>query len=205
MATFASSGSVERYDVRTIVGGGVKLGLLTVAGVVVFALLSRWISGTLEVVIQSIIIMVGGAVCSYLPPFWVRPRTADAIGWSSLLGMLGALSFTVVDTVLLRPLKLYHWTWDAIGGGSGFWYIPVWWMGATFLAWLGSMAVAYRAESGGDEGLTLAAGQTVGIAVAAFAVLTATGVAPFHSAIAALAYGLALIIQVPLSAASRRK
>jgi len=99
-------------------------------------------AGTTEIIVQSVLVLVGGAVFAYVPSMLLRPRDTDGIAWAAMIGLLGALVFTVIDTVLLRPMNLYHWTWDAIGGGSGFWYIPVWWMGAVFLAWLGAWVVA---------------------------------------------------------------
>jgi hypothetical protein len=47
-----------------------------------------------------------------------------------------------IDIVLLRPFKAYPWTWDAVGGGSTWWYLPVWWMLGTFLAWMGGIVTA---------------------------------------------------------------
>ena len=133
--TSAVESITDRADVRTIVGGGAILGALTAVGVAVFALSSRPLAGTAEVAVQSALILVGAGVFCFLPAHWVRPTSVDGIAWAALLGLMGALFFTVADSVLLRPLGIYHWTWDAIGGGSGFWYIPVWWMGAAGLAW----------------------------------------------------------------------
>ena len=155
MTTAAEPMAVDRADVRTIVGGGVKLGILTAVGVVAFALLARAMSGNTETLVLSLLVLAGGVVFGYLPALWTRPRSADGIAWCTLLGLLGAVAFTVLDVVLLRPLSVYHWTWDAIGGGSGFWYIPVWWMGSAFLAWLGGMVVAYAAQGGRRAGPAL--------------------------------------------------
>jgi hypothetical protein len=171
--------------------------------VAAFALLSRTLTGRTEILVQSVLVLVGGTVFAYLPSFWVRPRGVDAIAQSALLGLLGSVAFTVVDTIILRPVGLYHWTWDDIGGGSGFWYIPVWWMGACFLAWLGAWVHSLVAARGGTA--VSAAPQTLGLAVVLFAVLTATGLAPFHAAVAALAYTIALIVHVPLAAALRAR
>jgi len=199
----AAASAHSRTDVRTIVGGGIKLGLATVLGVVAFALLSRAMSGRSEVVVQSLLILVGGLVFAYAPAYWVRPRNVDTIAWASLVGLLGSLVFTVLDTAVLRPVKLYHWTWDAIGGGSGFWYVPVWWMGSCFLAWLGAWIASLAAAGGGS--LLGAALQTAGLAVLLFVVLTATALAPFHAAVAALAFTLALVVHVPLAAILRSR
>lgn len=193
----------ERSDARTIVKGGITLGIATVVGVVIFALLSRRMSGRPEVVVQSLLVLAGGAIASYAPAYWVRPRGVDGIAWAALLGLLGSVAFTVVDTAVLRPLHLYHWTWDAIGGGSGFWYIPVWWMGSCFLAWLGSWVYAIVAPAGGTA--ISAALQTLGMGILLFVVLAATRLAPFHAAVAALAYTVALVVHVPLAAALRSR
>jgi len=190
-------------DVKTIVGGGIKLGIATAVGVVLFALLSRVLEGRTEAVVQSLSVLVGGTVFAYAPSYWVRPRGVDAIAWTALLGLLGSVAFTVIDTAILRPVDLYHWTWDAIGGGSGFWYVPLWWMGSCVLAWLGAWVHSISASRGGN--LASAAMQTAGVSVLVFAALTLSGLAPFHGAVAALAYTLALIMHVPLATALRAR
>lgn len=203
MTSMAHPAAAPRSDVRTIVGGGVKLGIATVIGVVVFALLSRALAGRAEAVVQTVLVLAGGAVFAYAPAYWVRPRGVDAIAYASLLGLLGSVVFTVVDTAVLRPVHLYHWTWDAIGGGSGFWYVPVWWMGSCFLAWLGAWVHSIRAERGGTA--VSAALQTLGIALVLLAVAVGTGLAPFHAAVAALAFSVGLVLHVPLAAISRNR
>jgi hypothetical protein len=192
-----------RSDVRTIVGGGIKLGVATVVGVVVFVLLSRALAGGIETVVQSVLVLVGGAVFAYAPAYWVRPRGVDAIAYASLVGLLGSVVFTVVDTAVLRPVHLYPWTWDAIGGGSGFWYIPVWWMGSCFLAWLGGWVYSIRAER--DASAVNAALWTLGLGVVLLAVAVATRLAPFHAAVAALAFTVGLVLHVPLAAVLRNR
>lgn len=202
MASAAQPLAGDRGDVRTIVGGGVKLGLATAAGVAVFALVSRALSGPVEAVVQSLLVLAGGAVFSYVPAYWVRPRSIDGIGHTALLGTLGSVAFTVVDTALLRPVNLYHWTWDAVGGGSGFWYVPVWWMGSALLATLGAVVVSRGAAD--LPRMIAAAMQTVVLAILLFVALTVSGLAPFHGAVAAMAYVLALAVQVPIAALRSR-
>ena len=189
----------ERADVRTIVYGGIKLGVLTTVGVVTFALLARALDGTVETVVQAVLLVAGGVVFAFLPALWVRPRTADGIAWAALVGLLGALTFTVLDTALLRPFDLYHWTWDEIGGGSGFWYIPVWWMGSAFVAWLGAwIMAATRASAIGAIGTTLV------LSIVLFGLLVVS-VAPATSAVMALAFTLALVVHVPVAVVRSRK
>ena len=203
MTSLAQPAAAPRSDVRTIVGGGIKLGIATVIGVVVFALVSRALAGRVEAIVQSVLVLIGGAVFAYAPSYWVRPRGVDAIAYASLVGLLGSVVFTVVDTAVLRPMHLYHWTWDAIGGGSGFWYIPVWWMGSCFLAWLGAWVCSIRAERSGNP--VSVALQTLGIGVVLLAAGVATGLAPFHAAVAALAFTVGLILHVPLAAVLRNR
>ena len=195
--TSAVEPAAGRADVRTIVGGGLKLGVITVVGVATFAYLSRGVTGTMETVVQTVLVLLGGAVFSYLPAFWVRPRNVDGIAWAALVGLLGALTFTVIDTALLRPLGLYHWTWDQIGGGSGFWYVSVWWMGSALLAWLGAWVFAVLREKGAN--VFMVAGQTLGGALVMFALLTLTRIAPVHAAVMALAWTLALVVHIPVA------
>jgi len=203
MTAPAETAQDERVDARTIVASGVKLGMLTTVGVVAFALLSRVMDGTVETVVQSVLLLAGGVVFAFLPAVWTRPRTADGIAWASLVGLLGALVFTVLDTALLRPFDLYHWTWDEIGGGSGFWYIPVWWMGSAFIAWLGSWIMAASAVVA-TPSVIRAAGVTVAIGLVLFGVLAVT-IAPPTSAVMALAFTLALAVHVPVAVVRARR
>jgi hypothetical protein len=203
MTSMVEPAAGPRSDVRTIVGGGVKLGIATVIGVVVFALLSRALAGGVETVVQSVLVLAGGAVFAYAPAYWVRPRGVDAIAYAALVGLLGSVVFTVVDTAVLRPVHLYHWTWDAIGGGSGFWYIPVWWMGSCFLAWLGAWVYSIRAAR--DASAVSAALRTLGIGVLLLVVAVAVRLAPFHAAVAALAFTVGLVLHVPFAAVLRNR
>ncbi len=183
---------------RVVVRAGAQVGVVTAVGIAIFALMSRGMEGTSETLVQSVLVLVGAAVFAYLPSMLLRPRDVEIIAWASLIGLLGALVFTVIDTAIFRPMNLYHWTWDAIGGGSGFWYIPVWWMGSAFLAWLGAWVVATSSRQT-EAPVPAIAGQTVGIGVVLGAILMATGLVPFHSAGFALAFTIALVLHVPLA------
>lgn len=204
MTSAAPSLSAERTDVRTVVGSGLKLGVATAAGVVVFALLSRATAGSTETIVQSVVVLLGGAVAAYYPAAQVAPRSVDSIGWTSMVGLLGALVFTVIDTAVLRPVDLYHWRWDAIGGGSGFWYVPVWWMGAAVLAWLGGWVHAEAVERGGSAHPLRLAIQTVVLGGLVAALFIVGGLAPFHSASVALGFGVALVLRVVVARLLRR-
>ena len=204
MTSATQPANPSSYGASAIVVSGVKLGVITALGVTVFALSSRAMVGTSETVIQSLLVLAGGVVFSFLPAIWMRPTDVDSIAWSALVGLLGALTFTVIDTAILRPLSMYHFTWDQIGGGSGFWYIPVWWMGSAVLAWLGSWLYAI-VNRDGQVNLVSTIGKTLVMALLLFGILVMTGIGPFRTAIMALAFVLALALHVPLAAALRRR
>jgi len=195
---------IERSDPRAIVGGGAILGVITAVGVVVFALASRPLEGVTEVVVQSLLVVVGGGVFAYFPSMRIQPRSVDSIAWAGLTGLMGALFFTVVDTAVLRPLDVYYWTWDAIGGGSGWWYVPVWWMGSATLAWLGGWVTANVADHGSVSIPAIAVQSTI-ITLVVFAVLVLTSISPFHVGTMALAVVLGLILHVAVTSVMNRR
>jgi hypothetical protein len=205
MTAAAQPVTAERSDTRTILVAGIQLGIVTTVGVVAFALLSRALSGTTEVVVQSLLILIGGVAFGYWPALAVRPRTVDGIAWAALVGLLGAMAYSVLDVAVLRPVHLYPWTWDAIGGGSGFWYLPVWWMGSAVVAWLGSWVAALAARDGRTPSPLTSGLLTAGLAVLLFAVAAGTTVLPFSAPVAALAFAVALVLHVPIAAAVYRR
>lgn len=203
MTSAAQPGTQSSMPWQTIVFGGAVLGVITTIGVVVFALLTRMLDGMAESVVQAILVLAGGIVFSIFPALRTRATDVDTIAWAAMVGLMGALAFTVLDTAILRPLDLYHWSWDAIGGGSGFWYIPVWWMGSALIAWLGAWVIAVASRTGAPN-LASVAGQTAGAAVLLTAILTITGLVPFGAAAVALAFVIGLVLQIPLTSMMHR-
>ncbi len=204
MTAAAQPVAAERSDPRAIVGGGVILGLITAIGVVIFALASRPLEGMVETVVQISLVVVGGAVFAYFPSMRIQPRSVDSVAWAALTGLMGALFFTVIDTAVLRPLDVYYWTWDEIGGGSGWWYVPVWWMGSAALAWLGAWVTANTAN-GGPVSIPPIAAQSAVISVVVFAILVVTSISPLHAGTMALAVALALVIHVAVTSFKIRR
>jgi len=205
MTASPSHAVADRSDVGLILRAGALMGVFTIAGVVAFALLSRALEGTAETVVQSALVLAGGVIFSYVPSIGTRPRSVDGIAWASLVGLLGALIFTVVDTAALRPAHLYSWQWDAIGGGTGYWYIPVWWMGSAVLAWLGALTVATGARGEHAPHPLLTGTITAGLGILLFGLATTTGWLPFHAATMALAFTVALVLHVGLVATILRR
>ena len=148
-ATLAPT-TMDRTDVRHILTSGTKIGLATAVAVVLYLWVSRHVpAGGVRVGLEALLVLVAGTAVTFLPGRWCAARSVEGIAGAAGVGLWGAIVFTVVDIVLLRPFKAYPWTWDAIGGGTSWWYLPIWWMFGTFLAWMGGTLVARAPEGAG--------------------------------------------------------
>ena len=152
------------YDltgVPAIVAGSVKLGLLEGIAVLLFSLASRLLDGVVETIVCGIILIVGVAAVSMLPGLWTRPRTIEGIAGAAGIGLGATAVFLLVDVVLLQNIGTYTNRWYEIGGGSNWWYHPVWWMVGTFIPWMGAWLLANQTNRNGrpsaGQGLITAA------------------------------------------------
>jgi hypothetical protein len=143
MSVSAASVSTDRSDFRTVMIGGTKLGLAMGVAVVLFLVVSRVVPpGLGRQIAQTLVVLGAGVAAGYLPGQWVAPRTGDGLAGAAALGLWGTVVFSAFDIVLLRPFHAYPWTWDAVGGNSTWWYLPIWWMLGTWVAWLGGVTTA---------------------------------------------------------------
>src|SRR5213595_3308819 len=143
----------DRSDFRTVTVGGAQLGVATAVAVVAFLATSRLVPITagLREGVEALIVLAAGLAVAFLPAQWTVARSTEGIAGAAALGLVGTVVFSAIDIVLLRPFKAYPWTWDAIGGGSTWWYLPVWWMLGTFLAWMGGIVTAGQAARGAEQ------------------------------------------------------
>jgi hypothetical protein len=141
----------DRSDFRTVTVGGAGIGLVTGVAVVVFLAVTRTVpdGGGLRGAVEALIVLGAGIAVAFLPASWTGARGAEGIAGAAAIGLVGTVVFSAIDIVLFRPFKAYPWTWDAIGGGSTWWYLPVWWQLGTFLAWMGGIVTAGAAGAGG--------------------------------------------------------
>jgi len=140
------------YDltgVPAIVAGSVKLGLLEAIAVLLFSLASRMLGGVVETIVCGIILIAGVAAVSMLPGLWTRPRTIEGIAGAAGIGLGATAVFLLVDVVLLQNIGTYTNRWYEIGGGSNWWYHPVWWMVGTFIPWMGAWLLANQTNRNG--------------------------------------------------------
>jgi hypothetical protein len=151
----------------------VVLGLLTAVVVVALAFVTRLMDGVLEAVVGGVVLLFGVTAVTVLPGLWTRARTIEGIAGAAGIGLAATVVFLLVDVALLQPLGVYTNRWREIGGGSNWWYHPVWWMVGTFLPWMGALILANRARRGRADsvGGVMAVALVAGLALGAVAVV----------------------------------
>ncbi len=150
MSATAAPLTSDRSDFRTVTTSGAKLGVATGVAVVAFIAASRMIpeTGGVRGGVEALIVLAVGVAAAFLPGLWTTARSTEGIAGAAAVGLVGTVVFSAIDIALLRPFHAYPWTWDAIGGGSTWWYLPVWWMLGTFVAWMGAIVTARGAARG---------------------------------------------------------
>ncbi len=141
-------GDVDRTDIPHIVRTSVQLGLLECAIVFLMSLASRFLSGPVETIVLALLLLLGLALVSGLPGLWTRARTIEGIAGAAGIGLAAAVVYLLVDVALLQPTGTYTNRWRELGGGSNWWYHPVWWMVGTYLPWMGAWFLANQAAKG---------------------------------------------------------
>jgi hypothetical protein len=156
-------------DVPAIVRGAVKLGLLESVFVLVISLVSRFLpNGVLQTGVLAVIVLVGLFAVTFLPGLWTRPRTIEGIAGAAGIGLSAAVVYLFIDVALLQNIGTYGHRWLELGGGSNWWYHPVWWMVGTFLPWLGAWMLANQLVKGSavSPGAAFALALACGVAFA---------------------------------------
>jgi hypothetical protein len=128
---------------------GALLGVMQAVLVLVFSVASRFLDGVPELAIRSVIVLAGMAATTLLPGLWTRARSIEGIAGAAGIGLFATVVFTLIDALGLQWIGTYTNRWLAIGGGSNWWYLPVWWMVGTYLPWLGAFALANTAAKTG--------------------------------------------------------
>src|SRR5881396_163488 len=170
-----SIATADRSEFRHILFSGTLVGAATAVAVILFLLASRLLpAGITTSLALMLIVLAGGVAAAFLPASLAGSRTVQGIASAAAIGLWGTVVFMAIDIILLRPFKAFPWTWDAIAGGSTWWYLPIWWMLGTFLAWMGGVVTAGRAARGGDVSIpALALPMVVGAAIIALALTLA--------------------------------
>ena len=160
-------------DIPSIVRGAVKLGLLESILVLLISLASRLLpNGVLQTVVMGILVVLGLAAVTLLPGLWTRARTIEGIAGAAGIGLGAAVVYLLIDVTLLQNIGTYGHRWYEIGGGSNWWYHPVWWMVGTYLAWMGAFIMANQAARQREPSI----GGLVALVLAGVAVFGVLGV-----------------------------
>ena len=162
-AVRADSGT-DLTDLPYVLRSAVTLGAITAAVVVAMSFITRLLEGAPEFVLGALVLVAGLAAVTFLPGRWTRPRTIEGIAGAAGIGLAATVVFLVIDVSLLQPTGMYTNRWLAIGGGSNWWYHPVWWMVGTFLAWMGAQILTSQARKGP---VSIAKALTTALALAA--------------------------------------
>lgn len=147
----------DQTDIPFIVRASVKLAVLTSVFVLFIALASRLLAGSAETAALAVLITAGVLAVTILPGVWTRARSIEGIAGAAGIGLAATWIFLLVDVSLFQPFGLWTSRWREIGGGSNWWYHPVWWMVGTYLPWLGAWILANQtARSGAPNPVALA-------------------------------------------------
>ncbi len=156
MATAALDSTHDVTDLRTILRSALVLGLIESALVLAVSVVNRSLEGTVDRAISAVIVAIGLAIVLFWPGRVTRARTIDGIAAAAGIGLAATVVYLVVDVTLLQWIGTYTNRWREIGGGSNWWYHPVWWMVGTFLPWMGAWVLANQARRQGDHAVPAA-------------------------------------------------
>lgn len=148
----------DHTDIPFIARASVKLAILESIFILFIAMASRMLEGAAETAALAVLIAAGVLAVTILPGLWTRARSIEGIAGAAGIGLAAAWVFLLIDVSLFQPFGLWTNRWREIGGGSNWWYHPVWWMVGTYLPWLGAWILANQTAKGGapsPAGLTI--------------------------------------------------
>jgi len=157
----------DQTEIPNIVRASIKLGIIQTVIIVLMGLVSRGFDGPVEAAGLALLLLVGLAVSAGLPGIWTNARTIEGIAGAAGIGLAAAAVFMVIDMVFLQgnflPFALWTNRWREIGGGSNWWYHPIWWMSDAYLAWMGAWVLANQAAKGKQPSLPMLMALSVGL------------------------------------------
>lgn len=145
----AAQSNTDQTNASYVFRACLKLGAFESVTVLLFALVSRSLDGVPELALEAILLLVGLTVVTALPGVWTRPRTIEGIAGAAGVGLGATVVFLLVDSFVYQQVHLYGHRWLAVGGGSNWWYHPIWWMTGTYLPWLGAWTLANQTARNG--------------------------------------------------------
>lgn len=187
----------EQTDIPRIVRMSVVLGIIQAVVVALLAIVTRLVDGPLEKALVAVLLVIGLAATIILPGLWTRARSIEGIASAAGIGLGATVVFMLVD-VAYQLFGVYTFRWREIGGGSNWWYIPVWWMAGTYLAWMGAYVMANQTEKRGGPSVGGLAGLVL-VGALVFGVVAVLIKVP-HAAWTVPTFGVAVIPALALAA-----
>lgn len=205
MATAVTYDTPETLELSRVVRGALLLGVLQTICVVLVSVVNHLFDGVIDHALTGVIVAIGIAATVVLPAIWLRVRGIDGISAAAGVGLGAALVFMVIDPFLLQPFGVYTNRWHEIGGGSNWWYHPVWWMISAYLAWLGAWVVANYVRRGSSAAIALAVIAVLAVVIGAIAAVAHFPGASFNVPTFAVAVLPALAVATLLSERGARR
>lgn len=139
---------VDQTELPEILRASIKLGVFESVAILAIGLVSKYLDGPVEVALLSVLVTVSVLAVTIVPGIWTRASTIEGIAGAAGIGLAATWIFLIIDVIVLQNIGLYSNRWLEIGGGSNWWYHPVFWMVGCFLPWLGAWQLAAQRSSG---------------------------------------------------------
>lgn len=146
----------DNTGIPLVVRGAITLAVLQALAVVIVSVITKALGGTVEHALTGGVVFIGAMVTIFYPGTLTRPRTIDGIAGAAGIGLAATWIFLLIDAFLLQTFHVYTNRWHQIGGGSIWWYLPVWWMVGTYLSWMGGWILAHQANKSGSASVPAA-------------------------------------------------
>lgn len=173
MTSAVATGSADHTELSHVLRSGVQLGVLQTVLIATFGLLQPRLAGSLELLVLGAILIVGIGATIALPGSWTKARTIEGIAGAAGIGLFATVVYLLADVAILQPIGVYTNRWLEIGGGSNWWYHPVWWMVGTYMPWMGAWVLANQTAKSGTPNPLMLVGGTVVLAGVVMAAATA--------------------------------
>jgi hypothetical protein len=141
----------DNTNIALVLRGSITLAVIQAVFVVIVSVITKALSGTVEHALTGVAVFVGAMITAFYPGTLTRPRTIDGLASAAGIGLGAAWIFLLIDAFLLQTFHVYTNRWYQVGGGSFWWYLPVWWMVGTYLAWMGAWILANQSNKTGTE------------------------------------------------------
>jgi hypothetical protein len=143
----------DNTKIALILRGSITLAVIQAVFVVIVSIITRLLDGTPEHALTGVAVYVGAMITIFYPGTLTRPRTIDGIASAAGIGLGATWIFLLLDAFILQSFHVYTNRWYQVGGGSFWWYLPVWWMAGTYLSWMGGWILANQANKTGSASI----------------------------------------------------